>query len=168
MKHSIDNFITTFTKLKQLWRIVLHYLISIRFDCSCKSLASMLRKLNKLKAVFLESLNVVNSGAQEFRSKRRKKKTDEIKRWLFVTSRHPQKPREGSLEGGRTHLSYFFLLLASMCFTFWYLVLYFFISSSTKAITSNLWNSNSQVHKLVIRLPYSSSNFQAFEGPPLK
>ena len=40
----------------------------------------MLRKLNKLKAVFWESLNVVNSGAQEFRSKGRKKKTDEVKR----------------------------------------------------------------------------------------
>ena len=40
----------------------------------------MLRKLNKLKAVYLEFLNVVNSGAQEFRSKRRKKKTDEVKR----------------------------------------------------------------------------------------
>ena len=82
----------------------------------------MLRKLNKLKAVFLESLNVVNSGAQEFRSKRGEKKTDEVKRQLLVTSRHPRKPGEGSLEGGRTHLSYLFYFgrRRALLFDIWY------------------------------------------------
>ena len=51
-----------------------------------------------------------------------KEKTDEVKHWLLVTSRHPQKPGEGSLEGGRTHLSYLFYFgrRRALLFDIWY------------------------------------------------